>query len=145
MAHIRMFRAAITVVAMLAAPAFAQNADLILEKKTFVLPSYTTAAGATIKNVKIGWEAAGTLNADKSNAILITHFFTATSHAFGKYAASDAAAGYWNYLIGRARRSTPTNIMCCRRIPWSISTPTRPTSSPPGPPASIPTPASRTA
>jgi homoserine O-acetyltransferase len=85
---------------LIASPAFAQTPDLILEKKTFELPTYTTVAGATIKNVKIGWEAAGTLNADKSNAILITHFFTATSHAFGKYAASDAAAGYWNYLIG---------------------------------------------
>lgn len=85
---------------LIASPAFAQTPDLILEKKTFELPTYTTVAGATIKNVKIGWEAAGTLNADKSNGILITHFFTATSHAFGKYAASDAAAGYWNYLIG---------------------------------------------
>src|SRR5262249_29162308 len=52
------------------------------------------------KNVKIGWEAAGALNADKSNAILITHFFSGTSHAFGKYAASDKAAGYWDGIIG---------------------------------------------
>ncbi len=81
-------------------PALAQSGDLIVEKKTFTLPTYTTAAGATIKNVRIGWEAAGTLNADRSNAILITHFFTGTSHAFGKYAASDKAAGYWDALIG---------------------------------------------
>jgi homoserine O-acetyltransferase len=80
--------------------AIGQSADLIVEKKTFELPAYTTVAGATIKNVKIGWEAAGTLNADKSNAILITHFFTATSHAFGKYSKYDKAAGYWDYLIG---------------------------------------------
>jgi homoserine O-acetyltransferase len=79
--------------------AFAQG-DLIVEKKTFELPSYTTAAGATIKNVKIGWEAAGTLNADKSNAILIAHFFSGTSHAFGKYAASDPAPGYWDAIVG---------------------------------------------
>jgi homoserine O-acetyltransferase len=87
--------------AMLAAPiaAFAQT-DLIVEKKTFELARYTTVAGATIKNVKIGWEAAGTLNADKSNAILIAHYFSGTSHAFGKYAAADRAAGYWDYLIG---------------------------------------------
>jgi homoserine O-acetyltransferase/O-succinyltransferase len=80
--------------------AFAQTGDLIVEKKTFELPSYTTVAGATIKNVKIGWESAGTLNADKSNAILITHFFSGTSHAFGKYAAGDAAPGYWDSIIG---------------------------------------------
>ena len=74
--------------------------SLIVEKKTFTLPSYTTAGGSTIKNVKIGWEAAGTLNADKSNAILITHFFSGTSHAFGKYAESDKVPGYWDYMVG---------------------------------------------
>jgi homoserine O-acetyltransferase/O-succinyltransferase len=79
---------------------FAQTADLIVEKKTFEMPSYTTVGGAAIKNVKIGWEATGTLNADKSNAILIMHFFSGTSHAFGKYAASDAAPGYWDAIIG---------------------------------------------
>jgi homoserine O-acetyltransferase len=80
--------------------AAAQGGDLIVEKKTFEMPSYTTVGGATIKNVKIGWEAAGTLNADKSNAILIGHFFSGTSHAFGKYAASDKAAGYWDAIVG---------------------------------------------
>lgn len=84
---------------MLPGAAFAQS-DLIVEKKTFAMPSYTTVAGATIKDVRIGWEAAGTLNADKSNAILIAHFFSGTSHAFGKYSKDDKAAGYWDYLIG---------------------------------------------
>jgi homoserine O-acetyltransferase len=78
----------------------AQSADIIVEKKTFEMPSYTTVAGETIKSVKIGWEAAGTLNADKSNAILITQYFSGTSHAFGKYEASDKAAGYWDAVIG---------------------------------------------
>jgi len=90
--------AAIVAAFFAASAAYAQT--LILEKKTFALPSYTTAAGATIKDIKIGWEAAGTLNADKSNAILITHFFSATSHAFGKYAESDKATGYWDAIIG---------------------------------------------
>jgi homoserine O-acetyltransferase len=78
----------------------AQSGDVILEKKTFELASYTTVAGQTIKSVKIGWEAAGTLNADKSNAILITHYFSGTSHAFGKYAPDDKIAGYWDAIIG---------------------------------------------
>ena len=89
---------AIVIAFGLASPAEAD--DLIVEKRTFVLPHYTTVGGATIDDVKIGWEAAGTLNADKSNAILITHYFSGTSHAFGKYAASDAAPGYWDAIIG---------------------------------------------
>lgn len=87
-------------IALAPVAAQAQTGDLLVEKKTFALPAYTTVAGQTIKNVKIGWEAAGTLNADKSNAILITHFFSGNSHAFGKYAASDKAAGYWDAIVG---------------------------------------------
>jgi homoserine O-acetyltransferase len=92
--------AAILAVSLFSHFAVAQTGDLIVEKKTFELPSYTTAAGQTIKNVKIGWQAAGTLNADRSNAILITHFFSGTSHAFGKYKADDKTAGYWDSIIG---------------------------------------------
>jgi homoserine O-acetyltransferase len=80
-------------------PATAQT-PLIVEKKTFELPSYTTLGGRTIRNVKVGWQSAGTLNADRSNAILITHFFSGTSHAFGKYKPEDALPGYWDALIG---------------------------------------------
>src|SRR5271156_5852747 len=98
----------IRIVALLAAMLFvwtpigshAQSGDVIVEKKTFELPSYTTVAGETIKSVKIGWEAAGTLNADRSNAILVTHFFSGTSHAAGKYAENDPLPGYWDALIG---------------------------------------------
>jgi homoserine O-acetyltransferase/O-succinyltransferase len=74
--------------------------DGLVEKKTFTLPSYTTVGGQTIKDVKIGWESYGTLNAERSNAILVTHFFSGTSHAAGKYKASDAAPGYWDAIIG---------------------------------------------
>ena len=86
--------------ALCCGPAAAQTADLIVEKKVFELPLYTTAGGAALKNVRVGWQSAGRLNADRSNAVLITHFFSATSHAFGKYAPGDKAAGYWDAIIG---------------------------------------------
>ena len=98
---IRRIVAGLVAIGILAlASSHARSDDLIVEKKTFELPSYTTVTGETIKSVKIGWEAAGTLNADKSNAILIAHFFSGTSHAFGKYAATDPAPGYWDAIIG---------------------------------------------
>jgi homoserine O-acetyltransferase/O-succinyltransferase len=74
--------------------------DGIVEKQVFQKPAYTTAGGETIKDVKIGWEAYGELNEAKDNVILITHFFSGTSHAAGRYAEDDAAPGYWDYLIG---------------------------------------------
>lgn len=81
-----------------AQPASAQ--ELMVEKQVFTLPSYTTQGGRTLKDVKVGWESYGTLNADKSNAVLICHFFSGNSHAAGKYAAADAAPGYWDAIIG---------------------------------------------
>jgi homoserine O-acetyltransferase len=75
---------------------------MIVEKKTFALPTFNTQSGRLIKNVRVGWESYGTLNADKSNAILITHYFSGTSHAAGKYAESDEFAGYWDALIVKA-------------------------------------------
>jgi len=97
------FRVTLAVMFVLALPLGAAAQDLIVVKKAFELPSYQTVTGATIKNVRIGWEAVGTLNADKSNAILITHFFSGTSHASGKYAPGDPAPGYWDAIIGPGR------------------------------------------
>jgi homoserine O-acetyltransferase len=72
----------------------------IVEKKEFKLGSYTTVAGATIPDVTVGYETYGKMNNEKSNVILITHFFSGNSHAAGKYMAKDAAAGYWDTIVG---------------------------------------------
>lgn len=77
--------------------------DGIVEKKTFALPSYTTVGGKTIRDVKVGWESYGKLNDAKSNVILITHFFSGTSHAAGKYKPEDPAPGYWDAVIGAGK------------------------------------------
>ena len=77
-----------------------KNSLLITEKKVFTLPSFTTFGGKTINNLRVGWESYGTLNEDKDNVILITHYFSGTSHAAGKYNEDDAQPGYWDALIG---------------------------------------------
>ncbi len=74
--------------------------DGLVEKKVFSMPAYSTVGGETIKNVQIGWESYGQLNEAKDNAILITHFFSGTSHAAGRYRADDARPGYWDAIIG---------------------------------------------
>lgn len=82
-----------------AAPSMGQT-TMLVEKKVFELPSFTTEGGGTIKNLRIGWESYGTPNADTSNVVLVTHFFSGTSHAAGKYSATDQVAGYWDPIIG---------------------------------------------
>jgi homoserine O-acetyltransferase/O-succinyltransferase len=88
---------------VLAAGVPAAAYDGPVEKKTFSMPAYTTVNGATIKNVRVGYETYGTLNAARDNVILIAHFFSGNSHAAGKYAASDAAPGYWDVIIGAGK------------------------------------------
>ena len=73
---------------------------MIVEKKTFELPQYMTRTGALLKRVRVGWESYGTLDRERSNAILVTHYFSATSHAAGRYTAHDVLPGYWNAVIG---------------------------------------------
>jgi homoserine O-acetyltransferase len=90
-------------VLVLAAALPAVAYDGLVEKKTFAMPSYTTVNGAVIKDVKVGYETYGTLNAARDNVILIAHFFSGNSHAAGKYAAADAAPGYWDAIIGAGK------------------------------------------
>lgn len=88
--------------ALLALPGLAAIAGDVglVEKKVFTLPAYTTVGGATIRDVRVGYETYGRLNAAGDNAIFVPHFFTGTSHAAGKYSEADAAPGYWNAIIG---------------------------------------------
>jgi len=89
-------------IAAMAALAFAGSAtaQLLTERKVFTLPQYTTVGGKTIRNVRIGYESYGKLNAAGDNAVYIAHFLTANSHAAGRYKADDKTAGYWDSIIG---------------------------------------------
>ena len=73
---------------------------LSVEKRVFTLPSYKTVAGETLPDVRLGYETYGTLNERGDNAIFIAHFYSGTSHAAGKYKASDPLPGYWDAIIG---------------------------------------------
>lgn len=98
----RWIRAALCAIGMTVAP-FAQGYDGVVEKKVFTIPSFTTVGGKTIRNVRIGYETYGTLNAAGTNAIFVAHYFSGNSHAAGKYKAGDAAAGYWDSVIGAGK------------------------------------------
>lgn len=93
----------IVLAAVLLVPPAVVAYDGPVEKRVFTLPSYTTVGGRTIRDVRVGYETYGRLNAAGDNAIFIPHFFTATSHAAGKYTPADAAPGYWDPIIGAGR------------------------------------------
>ncbi|MHA7873689.1 MAG: E22 family MetX-like putative esterase, partial [Hyphococcus sp.] len=77
--------------------------DQLVQKQEFEIERFRTQSGAVIKNVKVGWEAYGALSPQKDNVILITHFFSGTSHAAGRYTENDTFPGYWDAIIGAGK------------------------------------------
>ncbi len=82
-----------------AVPALAEE-HMLVKKNEFRMDSYTTFFGGQIKDLRVGWESYGKLNDDRSNAILITHYFSGNSHAAGVYSKDDEEPGYWDAIIG---------------------------------------------
>ncbi|MCC2618204.1 homoserine O-acetyltransferase [Aestuariibacter halophilus] len=74
--------------------------ELLVSKQSFSIDNFETFNGKRIPKVTVGWESYGQLNDDKSNVILITHYFTGSSHAAGRYTAEDSQPGYWDAIIG---------------------------------------------
>jgi homoserine O-acetyltransferase len=70
------------------------------QRQVFTLDQYTTVSGKPIRNVRIGYETYGKLNAAKDNAILVCHFFSGNAHAAGRYSDADALPGWWDAAIG---------------------------------------------
>lgn len=57
-------------------------------------------SGNTLSQYALVYETYGTLNADKSNAVLICHALSGNHHVAGKYSADDKYPGWWDNLIG---------------------------------------------
>lgn len=57
-------------------------------------------SGAVLPQFDLVYETYGTLNADKSNAVLICHALSGTHHVAGKYSPEDKHAGWWDNLVG---------------------------------------------
>lgn len=72
---------------------------LYTQKKIFEIPSFSFASGRVLP-VRMGYETFGTLSPAKDNAILVVHYFSASSHCAGKYQESDPVPGFWDGLIG---------------------------------------------
>jgi homoserine O-acetyltransferase len=57
-------------------------------------------SGASIRGYSLSYETYGTLNADKSNVVLICHALNASHHVAGVYADQPKNLGWWDNMIG---------------------------------------------
>src|SRR5881275_2044849 len=57
-------------------------------------------SGASIRGYSLAYETYGTLNADRSNAVLVCHALNASHHVAGVYAGQENSEGWWDTMIG---------------------------------------------
>ena len=80
------------------------NSVGIVEKKlyTFAEPpgEMVLESGARLGPVTLAYETCGTLNADRSNAILVLHALSGDSHVAGYYKKDDEKPGWWDNMVG---------------------------------------------
>src|ERR1700691_2654914 len=60
----------------------------------------TLKSGATIAAYDLVFETYGTLNTDRSNAVLVCHALNASHHVAGYYADDTKNIGWWDNMIG---------------------------------------------
>ncbi len=69
------------------------------ETKTFENTELKLESGATLSPFTIAYESYGTLNADKTNAILVCHALTGDQYAASKHPVT-GKEGWWEILVG---------------------------------------------
>ena len=61
---------------------------------------FTTVAGTALSEWQLSYETYGTLNADKSNAVLVCHALSGSQHAAGWHPGQPDNIGWWDNFIG---------------------------------------------
>ena len=78
----------------------------------------TLECNRTLPSFDLMVETYGTLNEDKSNAILICHALSGSHHAAGYYSEADKKSGWWDNMIG-PNKAIDTNrffVVCLNNI-----------------------------
>jgi len=89
-------------------------------------------SGRLLGPLALAYETYGRLNAEKSNAILVTHAWTGDAHAAGRHSPEDRKAGWWDDLIGPGRvLDTDRYFVLCSNVIGSCKGSTGPTSTNP--------------
>ena len=96
---------------------------------TYTFDSLPLQRGGQLGPVTLAYETWGTLNAERDNAILITHALTGNSHAHDPQRPDDPKAAWWNPLIGPGRPfDTSRYFVICSNVLGSCYGSTGPSS-----------------
>ena len=86
-------------------------------------------SGARLGPITLAYETLGTLNEDKSNAVLILHACSGDSHVAGYYDGDDNRPGWWDNMVGPGKPvDTDRYFVICSNILGSCMGSTGPSS-----------------
>ena len=63
-------------------------------------PVLPLQGGGSLRDYQLSYETYGSLNAERSNAVLICHALNASHHVAGTYAGQAKSEGWWDNMIG---------------------------------------------
>jgi homoserine O-acetyltransferase len=73
--------------------------------------------GRTLGPITIAYETYGTLNADKSNGILLLHALSMDAHAAGYHSTDDKKPGWWDAMVGPGKAfDTDQYFLICSNV-----------------------------
>lgn len=86
-------------------------------------------SGAALRPVTLAYETYGTLNADRSNTILICHALSGDAHVAGKHSPHDRKPGWWDDAVGPGKAfDTDRYFVVCSNVIGGCSGSTGPSS-----------------
>jgi homoserine O-acetyltransferase/O-succinyltransferase len=89
-------------------------------KELVLQDGFRFTTGQTIAPFTIVYETFGTLNAERSNAILVCHALSAGAHVAGKYNEADEKPGWWDGLVGYGKAiDLEKHFVVCVNFPGS--------------------------
>jgi homoserine O-acetyltransferase len=83
-------------------PADAQSVGLVIPQKAVFPQPFTLKGGQTLPGFELVYETYGTLNTERSNAVLVCHALSGSHHVAGYHDADrqEKTLGWWDNLVG---------------------------------------------
>jgi homoserine O-acetyltransferase/O-succinyltransferase len=101
---------------------------MLVETQIARFDSLRLDSGVVLPNIEVAYETYGKLNADRSNAILITHAFSGDAHAAG-LDTKEKRPGWWDNMIGPGKAfDTDRYFVFCTNVLGGCKGTTGPTS-----------------